>query len=136
MDQLCADFVRSTQLRVYNPTPFHLYLGNDGGVFSDQSIPSYTCIGEIHGEPMYIWDMSHQDYIIVGEEFVLDVSKLVPRPILSWLREDNQSDMMSNCVINTEFDYNTGDYRFFLFTTAPINEGDELVYSVIDFRYM
>lgn len=136
MDQLCADFVRATQLRVYNPTNFHLHIGPEGGVVADQKIPAYTCIGEIQGDPMYIWDMSHQDYIIVGEEFVLDVSKLTPRPILSWLREENQTDMVNNCVINTEFNHATGEHKFFLFTTAPINEGDELVYSVIDYKYI
>lgn len=137
MDQLCADFVRSTQLRVYNPTPFHLHIGPDGsGVIAGQNIPAYTCVGEIEGEPMYIWDMTHQDYVIVGEEFVLDVSKLSPRPILAWLREENQTDMMNNCVINTEFNQSTGEHKFYLFTTVPVNEGDELVYSVIDYRYM
>lgn len=135
MEQLCVDFERSTQLHVYNPTPFHLYIGPDRGVHAGQKIPAYTCIGELLGEPTYIWDMTHQDYIIVGDEFVLDVSKLCPRPILSWLREENQCDMFNNCIIKTTMNEQTGDPRFFLFTIAPINEDDELIYSVVDYMY-
>lgn len=135
MEQLCVDFARSTQLQVYNPTSFHLYIGGEQGVHAGQKIAAYTCIGELEGEPMYIWDIGHQDYIIVGDEFVLDVSQLSPRPILSWLREENQTDKFNNCVIRTVVDERTGDTRFFLWTTCPIQEDDELIYSVVDYMY-
>lgn len=129
------DFERATHIRIYNPTPFHLYIGPERGVHAGQKIPAYTCIGEIEGEPTYIWDMSHQDYIIVGDEFVLDVSKLLPRPILSWLREENQTDMFNNCMIQTEHNEHTGETRFLLYTTRPIEDGDELIYTVVDYMW-
>lgn len=135
MEQLCLDFDRATHIQVYNPTPFALYVGPESGVHAGQYIPAYTCIGELEGEPMYIWEVGHQDYIIVGDEFVLDVSKLKPRPILAWLREENQSDMFNNCIVQTTHDDRNGETRFFLYTIRPVNVDDELVYSVVDYVY-
>lgn len=132
IDDLCDNFKRATQLHVYNPTPFPLYLGVGGGVFTNAAIPAYTCIGRLDGEAQYIWDMHHQEYIIVGDEFVLDASKLCPRPALTWIREENQTDAMNNCVIRMEVNDETGETFFFVWTTRPLNIGDELVYTVVD----
>lgn len=135
MEALCEEFARATQLRVYNPTAFDLYINIGGGVFSNQQIYAYTFIGEIEGECQYIWDVTHHDYIIVGDEFVLDASQLSPRPILTWVREENQTESMSNCVIRMEVNETTGVTKFFLWTTRRIDVGEELVYTVVDYMY-
>lgn len=134
-NELCEAFNRGTQLQIYNPTPFDLYLGIGGGVFSNQQIYSYTYIGELEGECVYIWDMPHYDYLIVGDEFVLDPSQLSPRPILTWMREENQSDNIANCVIRMEVNDHTGETKFFVWTTRRIDIGEELVYTVVDYMY-
>ncbi len=134
-NELCEVFARATQLRVYNPTSFDLYIGVGGGVFSNQQIYAYTFLGELQGECEYIWDVTHYDYLIVGEEFVLDASKLSPRPILTWVREENQSDNFANCVIRMEVNERTGETKFFLWSTKRIDVGEELVYTVVDYMY-
>lgn len=133
MEELCADFARSTQLQVYNSTPFQLYLGVGGGVFAGERFLAYTCIGEIVGLPAYIWDLDHHDYLIVDDEYVLDVSLLSPRSILTWMREENQTDSLSNCVIRMEVNEKTQESRFFLWTTKRIDVDEELVYSSTDY---
>ena len=131
MEELCSDFARSTQLQIHNPTSFQLYLNVGGGVFSSQQLFAHTCIGEIEGVPMYIWDVDHNDYMIVDDEFVVDVSQTCPRSILTWVRDENQSDAVANCVIRMDVNETTRETRFFLWTTARLDEGDELVYSPI-----
>lgn len=134
MDALCADFEMATQLRFYNPTYFNLYIdpGDDGkGVYTDQFIPSNTCIGEIEGEPAYIWDIRHTRYLIVDDDFVLDVSKLNPKPVFAWLREDNESDSFANCIIQCQTNHETGENKFYLWSISPISQGQELVYMAI-----
>lgn len=130
LEELIADFNRATVLHWYNPTPFHLSVQNGGGVITHSFIPKNTTIGEIEGEPMYIWDMTHYEYIIVGDEYVLDVSKQSPRSILSYIREENQTDLPNNCTIITTNDYNTGNTRFFLQSIRDIQIDEELVYFV------
>ncbi len=130
MEQLIADFNRSTVLQWYNPTFFHLDLQPQGGVITESRIPANTRIGELEGEPMYIWDMTHNDYIIVGDEFVLDISKQHPRSILNYVREENQSGNPNNCVVVTVCNHETGETRFFLDSIYNIEPGQELVYAV------
>lgn len=134
-NELCEAFNRSTQLRVYNPTTFDLYIGVGGGVFSNQQIFAYTYIGELEGECEYIWDITHFDYLIVGDEFVLDPSKLSPRPVLTWMREENQSDIHANCVIRMEVNETSGETKFYVWTIRRIDIGEELVYTIVDYMY-
>lgn len=130
MEQLIADFNRATVLQWYNPTFFHLHPDPDGGVITQSRIVAGTRIGQLEGEPMYIWDMAHNDYIIVGDEFVLDISKQFPRNILHYVREENQSGNISNCVIVTECNETTGETKFYLDSCRNIEPGEELVYIV------
>ncbi len=130
MEDLIAEFNRATVLQWYNPTHFNLEVAVGGGVLTNSFIKNGTVIGEIEGEPMYIWDMNHHDYIIVGDEFVLDVSRQSPRNILSYVREENQSNSPNNCIIETVVQVHTGDTRFFLQSIRDIHIGEELVYLV------
>lgn len=144
MDDIIAQMQRSLVIHVVNNTSYDLYTTVDiaslessehVGVFTRSHIPKGATIGEIMGDPMYVWDVTHNDYIIVGEEFVLDMSKQQPRTILSYLREDNQSPYRSNCIISQAVTYETGDTRFFLIAMNDIHPGEELVYTVTDFMY-
>lgn len=138
MDDLIARFanvVRVSHAPSASTIPqLTLLTTHDGvGVFSTAPIAAHTTLGEIVGYPMYIWDMDHSDYVIVGEEFVLDVSNLNPRPILCNVREDNSSPNRSNCCIHTMVNEETGDARFFLVSFRDIDTSEEIVYSLNDF---
>lgn len=144
MDEIISQLQRSLVINIVNNTPFDIYTNVDVstlqssehvGVFTRSFIAKGTVIGEIVGDPMYVWDMSHNDFIIVGEEFVLDMSKQVPRTVLSYLREDNQSPYKSNCIISQHVCYQTGDTKFFLVAMSDIHPSEELVYTVTDFMY-
>jgi hypothetical protein len=134
MDGLIAQFSRSTTLHFYNPTQFELEFYNEG-VHTHNRIPADTVVGEIEGDPAYIWDISHNDYIIVGEDFVLDCSKLTPRPILTMVREENSTNEYANCMIVSVVNERTGYTKFFLKTIADVWEGTELVYTVDEYMY-
>lgn len=144
MDDIISQLQRSLVINIVNNTPYDLYTNVDVsslqssehvGVFTRSYIAKGSVIGEITGDPMYVWDVPHNDFIIVGEEFVLDMSKQVPRTILSYLREDNQSPYRSNCIISQQVCYRTGDTRFFLVAMSEIHPLEELVYTVTDFMY-
>lgn len=133
-DELCAEFTRATQLRVYNPTLFDLFIGDGGGVFSSQQIYKYTFIGELHGTPEYLSNVTHNDYLILDDVFVLDVSINVAttsqRSILTWIRNECETDSPCNCIIRTEVNESTCESKFTLWSTERIDEGDELVYAI------
>lgn len=135
MDDLLMQFQRCSTLTLYNPTPFALDVLPGGAVVTKQYIPIHTVLGEIVGEPKYIWDIEHQDYMIVGDEFVLDVSMQFPRPILTYVREENMSGEPANCILVTESCDHTGTNRFFLQTTRAISPDEELVYITMDYPY-
>lgn len=135
MDDLLLEFQRCATLSMYNPTPFHLEVQPGGGVIARQYLQQGITVGEIHGIPTYIWDITHQDYMIVGDEFVLDVSQQYPRPILTYVREENASDTFANCLLVTESCEHTGTNRFFLRTIRDIHPGQELVYITMDYPY-
>lgn len=131
MEQLITDFNRVTCLSVSNPTPFDLRL-EDGGVVTYSYIPRDCIIGEIKGRPAYIWELDHSDFMIVAEEYVLDMSRCpAPRSILTFMREENASVNMANCTVVT-----TEDHRFFLQATTNIVATSELVYYVLGHMYI
>lgn len=131
MEQLIADFNRITSLTVSNPTPFDLRL-EDGGVVTYSYIPRDCIIGEIKGDPSYIWELDHSDYMIVAEEYVLDMSRSqLPRSILTMVREENASTNMGNCTI-----VSCDGPRFFLQATTNIVATSELVYYTLGHMYI
>lgn len=131
MEQLIADFNRVTSLSVSNPTPFDLRL-EDGGVVTYSYIPCNCIIGEIQGDPAYIWELNHSDFMIVSEEYVLDMSRSsFPRSILTMVREENASTNMANCTI-----VSCDGPRFFLQATKNIVATSELVYYDLGHMYI
>ena len=131
MEQLIADFNRVTSLSVSNPTPFDLRL-EDGGVVTYSYIPRDCIIGEIKGEPSYIWELKHSDYMIVASEYVLDMSRSpCPRSILTLVREENASSNAANCTI-----VSCDGPRFFLQATKNIVATSELVYFDLGHMYI
>jgi hypothetical protein len=130
IDDLIEDFNRAACVSVFNQTRYDLYLEN-GGVFTGSYIPANVCIGQIHGDPMYIWDIDHREFIIISDDFVLDVSKMSPRPILTWIREDNQTYHEANCSIEVRQCELTCQTEIYLYSQKMIYPGDELVYKII-----
>lgn len=135
MDDLLFEFQRCATLSMYNPTPFHLEMKIGGGVITKQCLPQSVTLGEVHGIPTYIWDITHTDYMIVADEFVLDVSQQYPRPILTYVREEQSTESFANCLLITESCEHTGTNRFFLRTIREIQPGEELVYITMDYPY-
>ena len=132
-DELCTQFRNATKLRskndYYDPTTFQLYLGDDGGVFSSQQIYKNTFIGEIYGVPEYAHIITHEEYIIISDGFVLDTSIIpLPRSILTCLRCEWESEKTGNCIIRMEINEETHESRFYAWTTERIDEGEEIVY--------
>lgn len=126
------------QMRIYdipNDSYFSLeYDENTQSVISREYIAAGTCLGQIYGEPTYIWDITHSDYMFVDEDMVLDVSKNVPRTMLTLLRDDNQTNSLDNCAIHVEQDDKKFQTCFFVYTTRDIYPGQEVVNSVPTYR--
>jgi hypothetical protein len=135
MDSLISQFNKATVLSPYNDTPYDLRL-IDGGVYTSVEFPPDVILGEIHGVPSYIWDITHDDYMIVDKEYVLDVSAVPhPRSIVTFIREENATFHAANCTIKTVLDAHTGAARFFLQTTTTIMPDSELVYFILGHMY-
>lgn len=102
----------------------------DGKVFAQIFIPACTSIGQLPGVPAYIWEMHHPHYIFIDDDRVLDVSQLEPRPTLSFIRDDDESDAAANCVVDIRETYGPDVYTlsFWLMSTRPILPGEEIVY--------
>lgn len=132
MEQLIADFNRSTILTFANHTHYDL-IYDAGGVFTRTPIAKGSIIGEVYGARAYIWEIDHSDYLIIDQDFVLDTSQLpIPRPILSMVREENSTNHMANCTIVTSED----GTRFHLQATADIGTNCELVYYILGHMYL
>jgi hypothetical protein len=103
-------------------------------VIANEFIPAGSCLGQIHGIPMYVWDMTHCDYMFVDEDMVLDVSKNTPRTMLTFVRDDNLSAAPNNCTIHVEQDNAMFSTQFYLYSTCDIHVGDEIVNAVPSYR--
>lgn len=101
-------------------------------VWTRTYIPSGRTIGEVVGNPCYIWDITHTDYVIVGDDLVLDMSEVRAgsRSPLSFLRDDNSSPHPANCTISACVNEDTGLGRFFVISTRDVHPGEELVYTI------
>ena len=111
-----------------------LYDANTQRVLANEFILAGSCLGQIYGIPMYIWDISHYDYMFVDEDMVLDVSQNVPRTMLTFVRDDNLSESPKNCVIHVEQDDTTFQTHFYLYATCDIHVGDEIVNAIPSYR--
>jgi hypothetical protein len=131
MDHLTDVFSRSLNIRVRNNTPYDLYI-REGAVYSGQTIRGDEIIGEIMGDPSYIWELNHNSYIIIDREFVLDTRRYNDS-IISYVREENETSNTSNCFVRIAIDHN-GQARFLLVTKKEIQPCEELVYSTFDFE--
>lgn len=129
-DELCLEFARASQLTVFNPTKFNLYIGVGGGLYTKERLVAHVCIGEIEGTPEFLHDITHYDYIQLDSDYGLDVSTVTPRSILSWIRGEYFTDAQPNCVVHMEVDEKNHTSRFFLWTTQRIDIDQELVYRI------
>lgn len=135
MEEFVERFQRATHISSeYSLYGCHYRLLHDaehGRILAGEMIPSHACIGEIFGQPAYIWEISHSEYVFIDDDWVLDVSRAHPRQVLSLLRDDNQSECPCNCEITLrESSQHPSGYQFFLIATRPIYVGEELVYAV------
>ena len=130
-DMLSDMFSRSLNLQIKNTTPFALYM-KEGSVCSAQTIRENTIIGEIRGDPCYIWELDHCDYIIIDKELVLN-TRPYKDSIISYIREENETSNTSNCFVMLAMDQN-GQARFLLATKRAVQPSEELVYSTFDFK--
>lgn len=126
-----ADYLSSTAIiSLKNPTPFNIYI-HDGGLYTADFIPKDTVIGDIVGDPAYIWEIRHNEYIVVDDEFVLDVHRHKSN-MLSHVREENLTRNLSNSFVYMQIGSN-GETTFKLVTKTAIMPNHEIVYSAFDF---
>jgi hypothetical protein len=135
MDDIIEVFHRATTLTTYNPSSYNIEM-YQGSLFTTTYIPKDTCLGEIHGDHEYTWDISFEDvqtkYLILTEDFALDVSKERPRNILSYIRYCTEG-LTPTTEANCQFiitNYTNGDIRVFLYTMKDIQPNEELLYEV------
>ena len=139
MDDIIDSWSRGFHIDIPNDSYFlTAYDVNIRGVVAKEFIPVGSVIGEIRGETIYIWDITHSDYLFIDEDIVLDVSgnnnSGVPRTVLSFIRDDNQSDTTKNCIIQVQQDDLAFLTRFFVYSTRDIYAGEELVNAVPSYR--
>jgi hypothetical protein len=131
MDQLIADFQRATYVEPYNDSVYGLaYDPSVRGVRALETIPAGSCIGEIMGEPKYVWDVTHSEFIFIDNDMIVDVSGCTPRPVLTMIQENNQTANPVNCSIVVEQDQFRCETRVYVYATRQIDEGQELVYDI------
>lgn len=112
-----------------------LYVAADGGVYCATPIPAGMIIGEVRGEPKYIWEIDHERFVIVDKEYVIDVSS--EHSVVSRIREENATMNRANCtIVSVVGDSESGEASFFFQTVADIPEYTELVYYVIGHMYL
>lgn len=130
IEHLVACFGRGSAISWKQDSPFELqYDGEMKAVIAREYIPTDTCLGYLEGLPMYVWDMNHSEYVFVQHDLVLDVSQLHPRPLLTLMRSEDESENHSNCMVIVEHNHDTHETRFPVYTTRPIRYGDEIVYQ-------
>jgi len=128
MESLICDFVRATTLSTINPTPFDLRL-HDNAVYSFSHIPQHTILGEIRGDPRNIWDIKHKDYMLISTELAIDLSCKCTRSIVTFIREENETEMLPNCTVIV-IPLQDGSIRYYMKTIIDVYPGTELVYWV------
>lgn len=132
VDDLTEYFANSTVLSLHNPSQYRLYL-NNGGLYTADAITTEQIIGEIRGSPCYIWEINHNEYIIMDDELVVDIRNHKTN-IMSYVREENMTNHPSNCYIRMFVQLN-GHTQFFLISKAIIMPDQELVYNAFDFAH-
>lgn len=133
IERLTAAFNRSSTIAWKRDSIYDLrYDGNMRMVIAYQNISEGSCIGFLEGLPKYVWDMVHGEYVFVQHDLVLDVSHLSPRPLLTLMRSEDESEYHSNCIVVVEHDHYTHVTRFPVYATRAIFQGDELVYRLED----
>lgn len=135
IEQLAAQFGKTTTINIINTSPYYLkYNDEEQKVISNEWIYEGSRIGIIPGEPKYIWEISHSEYMFVNDEYIMDVSNLYPRPLITYIRNENESWTRANCIIKLEND-NEGNPIVAMYTIDKIYPNDELVYTVENCRY-
>lgn len=132
IDLLTESFSKSLNINVKNNTPYNLYLQN-GALYSGQIIKEDTIIGEISGHPCYIWELNHNDYIIIDNELVLN-TLFYKENILSYVREENETTNLSNCFIKMLID-KYDNKKFLLITKNIVLPCEELIYNSFEFEF-
>ena len=130
IDSLSDLFSKSANITIENATEYELYL-NGTGLCSGQILEKELVIGEIYGDMSYIWEITHTDFIILDNDFVLDV-KNYKKNILNHIRENNETSNLCNCYIHM-ITNEKGTMKFYIVTKNIIMPHEELVYSAFDF---
>lgn len=130
MDEFTEVFNNSVLISIYNPSTYHLCI-QQGSLYTMECIGENTIIGELQGKPCYIWEIKHNEYIIIDDELVLDVQHHKGN-MLSHIREENMTTSPSNCYINKVVKKN-GNTHFYLVSKTYIAPSQELVYNAFDF---
>jgi hypothetical protein len=133
MEELACLFMRSASVVGVSDRGQCFRLALERGperVVALEPIPVGAVIGRLDGRPCYIWEVAHSEYLFVDDDLILDVSHAVPRQILSFLRDDNQSEHIANCEIGVKYGTDGGPDGFLLVATRPIAAGEELVYVI------
>jgi SET domain-containing protein len=135
MDDLIDAFHQATTLSVENPSPYYIEF-EQGSLFTRSLIPKDTCLSEIRGEQEYTWDISFDEiqskYLILTEDFALDVSKEYPRNVFTYMRYCTDA-VTSTCEPNCQFSIvneANGNIRIFLYTIKEIQPNQELLYDI------
>lgn len=131
MDEFTEVFNNSVLISIHNSSPYHLCV-QQGALYSMEYIGENIVIGELQGTPCYIWEINHNEYIIVDDELVLNIQQY-KTSMLSHIREENMSSNPSNCYIRMVIKKDGGAH-FHLITKRPVLPGQELVYNAFDFR--
>lgn len=130
VDDLSEYFSNSVTINLNNPSSYRLYI-NNRRVYTEEYIPSNTVLGELNGKSTYIWEIKHNNYIIVDDELVLDIED-TKNNILNMVQEENCSNNVSNSYIYM-YTKTNGDVHFFIITKEHIMPNQEIVYSANDF---
>lgn len=124
-----SDTLKNTNIGIVNPTPYDLQYIN-GTVISKTVILPNTYLGNIEGEIHFLYDLTNYDNLFhVDDDMVVDVSKIYPRTILSYIQYGEHKGIPGNCQVKVIIDYETGEAIISIYTTKMIYLGEELSIS-------
>lgn len=130
IDNLADRFSNSMIITLYNPTHYQLFICNEG-LYTQELIKANTILGELNGIPTYIWEIRHNNYIIIDDELILDVQNCKGN-MLNHVREENLTNNPSNCCIFMRHEKDNSS-KFYLVCTKDIAINDEIVYDAQNF---
>jgi len=109
---------------------------HNGSVFAMEYIPKDTCLGEVNGDRMYVWEIPYDEidtanYMTLTEDYAFGFKNTM-RTALTYMRYYTDA-ITSVCNANCSFVFSHSDEmpKVFIYTLKDVYANEELLYDII-----